>query len=243
MNRRIFLGRFLGGVAAAAAATTAVGTAIAHVSSPDSGQTTPKAIPGVDPAKQWVTLKAQWMGDPLDHNLPLSWWASPHSAIWDNDDFAEAFKWYCGGQWDAKTLEARMNSGRISLTANFIKPIVDRAITVSLDRGEDTKMTQEEWKTVFVNVYRRNRDPQIHYNALKSIELEIKMAAMPKPVFVPSRLHDRDIAGNALLPLGYEPLRLPVDEPDPNRPALTHNRIPEFIRRVTDEQRIRSIAR
>lgn len=212
----MFLGRFLGGVAAVAAASTAVGTAIAHVAGPESGQRLPKAVPGVDPAKQWVTLRAQWMGDPLDHNLPLSWLSETPTFPVREGEFAEAFKWYCGGQWEPKWLDQRMASGRISLTINFLKPIIDRAIVVSRERGEETTLTQDEWKRVFVNVYRRNRDPQLHYNALKSIELECLMVALPKPIVVPSRIHDRDLTGNVLLPGRYQHLRLPMDELEPS---------------------------
>lgn len=48
-----------------------------------------------------------------------------------------------------------------------------------------------------------------------------------------SRVHEQDIAGEILSAGGYKHLQLPIEP----RPCLTINRIPQFIRMVTKEQR------
>ncbi len=73
-------------------------------------------------------------------------------------------------------MQKRMHDGRPSLTINMVKGILDRAIIVSRERGEDTQLLERDWREIIVNVYRRNRDAQIHYNALQSARAEMMMA-------------------------------------------------------------------
>ncbi len=206
MKRRMFLGRFLGGLGVAAAAT---GTANALVKSPESGlkvlpsrlhekdvpgqQLSPGGYEHIQMPLEWWQKPVEWLGDPLDHNWPLSWWLSGFERIQHSEaEFQEAFKFYVGVQWPEDIMEARMKDGRPSLTINMIHRVVERAIRVSRERGEDTALKMWQWQRVFINAYRRNRDAQLHYNALQSARLEMFNVHQPERFMMEKAFFDKE---------------------------------------------------
>jgi hypothetical protein len=206
-NRRMFLGRFLGGLGVAALGAEA---ASALVKSPETGlkilpsRIHNKDVPGPQLPKggyehiqmplEWWQKPVEWLGDPLDHNKPLSEWLciqpslngqimrefyQPHT----DAEFADAFEFYMGLQWPEEAHEARMRENRPTLVINMVGRVLDRAIQVSKECGEPTDLTQADWREVIINIVRRNRDPQLHYNALTSSRLEMLMLQVkPQPI-------------------------------------------------------------
>lgn len=243
MNRRTFLKRAVAGLGVAAVG----GSAIALAKSPDTGQplatlrasdTPDKAIQAEPwPTTHWWERPVEWLGDPLDHNHPLSWWAQTHQFSLDppmsQTEYLDAMEFHLGLQWPQDVHELRMRESRPTLVINMIAKIVERAVIVSEQRGESIHLSDPDWRMVFVNAYRRNKDAQLHYNAMQSARLEMKMLDVKKRVVVQSRIHEQDLAGEILRSGEYEHLRLPIE----SRPCLTFNRLPQLMQQVVDEQR------
>jgi hypothetical protein len=189
VNRRMFLGRFLGGVGVAA---LGAGAAKALVKSPDLGQplatirandTPEKAIQAEQwPTTHWWERPVEWLGDPLDHNRPLSWWAT--GPLFSESEYRDAMEFHHGLQWPLDVLEMRTRQGRATLVINKIASIIDRAIAVSHERGEPIELTDADWRRVFVNAYRRNKDAQLHFNTLISSQAEMMNAYRLKKFFL-----------------------------------------------------------
>ncbi len=213
--------RKIAGVAAAVVAAPVIAEALP---SPKSGQTPPKPKPReVEPpfgepwdTTHWWERPVLWLGDPLDHNHPLSWWAT--GPLFSQSEYLDAMEFHMGLQWPQDVMEMRMRQNRPSLTINMISRIVERALIVSRDRGEPTELTDADWRRVFVNAYRRNRDAQLHYNALQSARVEM-FALSPKQIW------NRPLVASAWVHSDTPAAQWKPCVQDPDRPMLTFDRL------------------